>query len=1010
MKKLLFVFMFLMTGMFLSHAQDIPYGTGSWNPEGLGNHRAVICVERPADAVQVTVPWRRLDKVDNKDVILIDALSNQRVKNIYFLHKSNDYGEIVFEPVSGQGTYYLYYMPCENGGSGWFPDVIYEQPSKTYDPTWKTRTSDSIDKRIARTIALESKSYYHSFYPMEVPVNQDELAELLKTQKEQDFLLFPEDRNFPVRMTETIPLRWYRKGVNTPFEGSALKNEVYAWQVGVFSPFKNLQDVRLAFSDLKSETGSLIPAGASKCINMGGIDHLGNRFRKKVNIPKGEVRSMWIITDIPANQSPGLYKGIVEVSAENTAIQTVHMSIKVGEKTVVNKGYNTPKNMSRLNWLNSSAGLDDKVVAPYTPVVLKGNTVAVLGRKLSFNAFGFPATITSSFTQSNHSVEGPDRDILSEAIRLDILKGGKAIQFKVIKKPVITLQESGAVAWQSQLRSADFEIAVLAKMECDGYVNYYTRIKAKRDVNVDDIQLLLPYEKSMAKYLMGMGKQGGYTPETLAWKWEFEYANNMLWMGDVNGGLQLKLKHMVPDWKLFTFGKTGTYRDWSNEGKGGCHVAHTDKAVVVTAYTGTKTMKANEEMILNFGLLITPFHPLDDKHWNERYYHRPDNDPLEAAKKGATVMNVHHGNKYNPYINYPFLSEDELIPLIEKANKLNIRTKLYYTVRELSTLLPELWALRHLDDEIYTRNQEPRLADEREISNAKVMFGMTGHSWLWEHLRANYDPAWHHPQPAEGIDWDMSIRTQGLSRWHNYHIEGLNYLAKKTGMRGLYLDGVGYDRDIMKRVRKTLDRAADSCLIDFHSGNAFHPQYGMNSPANNYMELFPYVNSLWLGEGYDYTSKPDYWLVEISGIPFGLYGEMLQGCGNAYRGMVYGMSTRLYGGCSATNIWELWDYFGMSGSEYIGYWDASNPVHTGNEEVLASVYVKTDKILIALGNWTDREQHIRLTIDWKEIGLDPATARIEIPEIEDLQQNATEVDLMHLTLPASKGLILIVNE
>ncbi len=289
--------------------------------------------------------------------------------------------------------------------------------------------------------------------------------------------------------------------------------------------------------------------------------------------------------------------------------------------------------------------------------------------------FGFPATITSSFTQSNHSVEGPDRDILSEAIRLDILKGGKAIQFKVLKKPVITLQESGAVAWQSQLRSADFEIVVQAKMECDGYVNYETKIKAKKDVNIDDIQLLLPYEKSMAKYLMGMGKQGSYTPETLAWNWEFEYANNMLWMGDVNGGLQLKLKHMVPDWKLFTFENTGTYRDWSNEGKGGCHVAHTDKAVVVSAYTGTKNMKANEEMILNFGLLITPFHPLDDKHWNERYYHRPDNDPLEAAKKGATVMNVHHGNKYNPYINYPFLSEDELIPLIEKANKLNIRTK-----------------------------------------------------------------------------------------------------------------------------------------------------------------------------------------------------------------------------------------------------------------------------------------------------------------------------------------------
>jgi len=1009
MNKLLIAIMFLITGLILADGQEIPYGIGTWNPEGLGNHRAVIFVEKPADAVQVTVPWRRLDNVENKDLIVIDALTKQRIKNIYYAQKNQDSGEIVFEPVSGQGTYYVYYMPCKNGGSRWFPDVIYEKPSETYDHTWKSHTANSINKQIARTIAFESQSSYHSFYPMEVPVNQDELSELLKACKEEDFLLFPEDRNFPVRMIETIPLRWYNKGVNTPFEGSALKDESYAWQVGIFSPFKHLQDVKLTFSDLKSEAGSLIAADACKCINMGGTDHLGQKFQKNVTIPKGEVRSMWIVTDIPEDQSPGVYKGKVEVSAKGTSTYTVHVNIKVGEETIVNKGYHTPKNMSRLNWLDSNTGLDNKVFAPYTPVVLKGNTVSVMGRKLSFNQFGFPASITSSFSQSNHSIEGPDKDILSGAIRLDILKGGKTVQFKA-KKPVITLRESGAVAWQSILRSADFEIVVLAKMECDGYVNYETKIKAKKDVNIDDIQLLLPYEKSMAKYLMGMGKQGGYTPETLAWKWEFEYANNMLWIGDVNGGLQLKLKHMVPDWKLFTFENTGTYRDWSNEGKGGCNVAHTDKAVVVTAYTGTKNMKANEEMILNFGLLITPFHPLDDKHWNERYYHRPDNDPGKAAKKGATVMNVHHGNQYNPFINYPFLSEDQLIPLIERAKKLNIRTKLYYTVRELSTYLPELWALRHLDDEIYTRNQEPRLADEREVSNAKVMFGMTGHSWMWEHLRTNYDPAWHHPQPAEGIAWDMSIRTQGLSRWHNYYIEGLNYLAKNTGMRGLYLDGVGYDREIMKRVRKTLDKAADSCLIDFHSGNAFQPQYGWNSPANNCLELFPYVNSLWLGEGYDYNSEPDYWLVEISGIPFGMYGEMLQECGNAYRGMVYGMSTRLYGGCSATNIWELWDYFGMSGSEYIGYWDTNNPVSTNNEEVLASVYVKADQILIAMGNWTDREQHIRLTIDWEGIGMDPATARIEIPEIEDLQQNLLDVDLMNLSLPASKGLILIVNE
>jgi hypothetical protein len=105
-------------------------------------------------------------------------------------------------------------------------------------------------------------------------------------------------------------------------------------------------------------------------------------------------------------------------------------------------------------------------------------------------------------------------------------------------------------------------MVVNAKMECDGYINYETKLKANKPIDLDDVKLVIPYEKSTAKYLMGMGKQGGYIPERLEWKWNQEYANNMLWIGDINAGLQLKLKHVVPDWKLFTFESVGPYRDW----------------------------------------------------------------------------------------------------------------------------------------------------------------------------------------------------------------------------------------------------------------------------------------------------------------------------------------------------------------------------------------------------------------------------------------------------------------
>ena len=109
------------------------------------------------------------------------------------------------------------------------------------------------------------------------------------------------------------------------------------------------------------------------------------------------------------------------------------------------------------------------------------------------------------------------------------------------------------------------------------------------------------------------------------------------------------------------------------------------------------------------------------------------------------------------------------------------------------------------------------------------------------------------------------------------------------------------------------------------------------------------------------------------------------------------------------NIWKFWDYFGMTGSEYIGYWDEANPVKTSNDNVLASVYVKENALMVAIGNWTDKVQKINLGIDWKKIGMNPSKVKIEVPEIENLQKTS-EVDLNNLSIPASKGLILIIKK
>jgi hypothetical protein len=184
---------------------------------------------------------------------------------------------------------------------------------------------------------------------------------------------------------------------------------------------------------------------------------------------------------------------------------------------------------------------------------------------------------------------------------------------------------------------------------------------------------------------------------------------------------------------------------------------------------------------------------------------------------------------------------------------------------------------------------------------------------------------------------------------------------------------------------------------------------GFASSANLYLEHFPYLNRLWFGEYFDYNSAPDYWLTEISGIPFGLMGEMLEGGGNPWRGMVFGMTGRLPWAGNPRSMWKAWDDFGIAGSRMIGFWVPSNPVKTGRDEVLATTFVRDGRTMIALASWANAPVDVRLAIDWKALGLDPAKARITAPEIAGFQEGRTFDAAGPIPIEPGKGWLLVLQ-
>lgn len=995
------------------------YTVGSWPVEGLGNSRARVLVTQQAEAVWVHVPWRRRDaQPENKDIIITDATTGKRIANVIRVRVNREFGDLLFQPPTAPGEYFVYYLPYKTEGWQYCPSTRYLPPSKTAEKAFVSACGPLVERvkagktehlSAAKVLEIQAINDFHRFDPMELVASNSETKQLLAEHAGRPYLLFPEDRRYPIRMPGELPLRWIEAGPGNIFRGHACRGEFYVFQVGVYASRQTLEGLAVDFGDLVSAAGDKIPASALRCFNLGGTDWLGRPFRKVVNVPRGNVQALWCGVAVPVSAATGTYKGMLVVRAKNAPPEEVTLALAVPDNVLKDGGDSQIWRHSRLRWLDSAIGLDDEVFPPYSPITFQDRRIGVLGRSLRLADTGLPESIWSTFTPNLDGTDAAPQELLAEPMRFVVdLAGEKPLAWKG-DGPTILSRTSGAVTWEALNRAGPLELACWAKMECDGYVNFKLTLKAQETTNLKDLRLEIPLRREIATYMMGMGRKGGLRPKHWDWKWNLDRSNNQLWIGEVNAGLSCKLKHVEDRWDLSNLRESGIYRDWGNDGKGGCSVEElSNRQVVIRAYAGPRRIEAGQKLHFNFGLLITPVKLLDKNHWQWRFFHRSHAAPVkQVVATGATLINLHQGDGLNPYINYPFLTADKLSAYTAEAHASQMKVKIYYTVRELSNYTPEFWALRSLGDEVFRDGPGFRLAD-RLSAEKTAAATRTGSSWLCEHAVSRYVPAWH--QPLSNGHTDAAIATAGLSRWHNYYIQGLSWLIRNVGIDGLYLDGIGYDREIIKRVRKVMQRARPGCLIDFHSGNNYHPQYGLNNCANQYMELFPYVDSLWFGEGFDYNESPDYWLVEVSGIPYGLFGEMLHGGGNPWRGMLYGMTNRLGWGGDPRHIWKLWDDFGIQNAKMIGYWDSSCPVRTNHKDVLATAYVGKGKTLVALASWAKEPVRCAIDINLGILGLDPEKTTLYAPPIPGIQPEAVFKPAEPLPVLPGRGWMLIVDQ
>lgn len=972
MYRIFFLFCFIFSAFNSSYAQIHKYvvAKSPWN-EDFGNHRAVLTIAKSGDAVYTKIYWRRRDNAPEQKRLIITDANGKTVTNIHRININKEFGEIIFQPFAS-GVYYLYYMPYIGKKYVGTWDGQYLAPEEKPATAWlqknKIETVKSSALPAAQVMQIESRTAFDSFYPMEVCATEKE-TQTISNKTKKNFLLFPEDRINPIRMKEALPYKWINTGTSASFTGNAMRNEYYTFQIGVFAK-KELNNVTVSFKGTDKAT----------CFNTGGIDANGKAFTKKLSVAKDNIQPLWIGVDIPETQRQGPLTFDVVITADNEKPQTIKVTLNISNKILSDRGDSELWRHSRLRWLNSTLGIDDEPVAPYTALKLKDKNIQYKMGEVKLNDAGMIETVS---IKNNALLASPVQFAVETKNGLENITSS-SLQFTTV--------HTGKINWEAKSSAENISLETNGSMEFDGSIHYNIKLIAQKDFTAKDIRLSIPVDKKHAQYFMGMGLPGKYTPSTYDWKWKGP--QDSYWIGSLNAGLHCELQGANYTGPLLNLYNPAPPASWYNDDKGGFTITSNNEQTTTTTYSGERTFKAGDTINFSFRIILTPVKELNtaDQFIN-RYYHNGNKPAPELSdlQYGIKTTNVHHANPINPYINYPFIALDSMKKFVNYWQDKGLKVKIYYTIRELTNQVPELWALRSLGNEILSDGDGG------------------GYPWLQEHLVSNYDVQWF-TQINGYEECDAAIRTSGESRWYNYYINGLQWLVKNVGIDGLYLDDVSFDRNMLKRMRKVMDAIKPGCLLDLHSNTGFS-----RGPATQYTEFFPFINKLWFGESFQYSKMPpDNWMVEVSGIPFGLMGDMLHAGGNPWRGMIYGMTVRYPWytegvNCDPREIWKVWDLFGIDKAQMIGYWNASSPVKTNDENVLSTVYVNKNKALVSVASWAKETKDVQLLIDWKALGIDPAKATLRMQGIKNFQDERVLKADDKITIEPTKGVLILIE-
>ena len=477
---------------------------------------------------------------------------------------------------------------------------------------------------------------------------------------------------------ETLPLP--AKYLATPpaalasLAATLAPNQNFSFQALVLAPPDSLITV-----DNVTLVGSAPPGLTLACFSTQGVDFWGRAFAPTVVVDG--LLPLWLGVAVNRAARAGVYNMTAMVSLTGAAGSNalpLALALTVAGPPLAD-GADAPP---RVHWLNSRLGADDdSVPRPFEPLRANASALpaafSMHGKEIVIGASGLPAAVTTFGVSAS-----PPVDALGATCVLDTagvtaavaLNGGPNLTFS----SWATLAFAGngsAYAWTAASPSdagGAVTLTVAGSVDFTGYISLVVTVSPASGTPANatlDFALVVPAALPNVLYGMGLGVRGGYFEKlfpsadapTREWAWDGVNGNNGAWLGSTTGGVYFKAKGDDPLWQASV-----PYDDksspppppaWYNGGKGGMRVSRDGS---VSGFSGAFAVGAGGPVSFKASLLVTPVKMLNlTKHFSLRYAQLdgPANYSF-LASQGASVINVHQGNVVNPYINYPFLTND----------------------------------------------------------------------------------------------------------------------------------------------------------------------------------------------------------------------------------------------------------------------------------------------------------------------------------------------------------------